>query len=60
MDGGFCLAAALPSPGFVDGAVPAPGRVRFYLVTAQAVVEGSRGLRSDGTPRPQAPSCAPP
>ena len=59
-NGGFCLAAALPDPEYVDEDALAAGHLRFYLVTAQGVQEGSRGFRSDGTPRPGAPSCASP
>jgi len=57
-DGGTCLATMLVSPLFADAAVLPPGQIRYYLVTQEAAVEGSRGLRSDGTQRIATPSCA--
>jgi hypothetical protein len=54
--GGVCLAAGLAVTSWEDPGPP-PGRVRYYLVTGRDVVEGSRGTRSDGTPRPAQPAC---
>jgi hypothetical protein len=58
--GGSCLAQLLASPVFSDPAPLLPRQVRFYLVTGEAAVEGSRGTRSDETARPSTPSCATP
>jgi hypothetical protein len=55
--GGTCLATLLVSPLFADMAVVPAGQVRYYLVTQEDAVEGSRGHRSDGTPRIATPSC---
>jgi len=57
--GGVCLAPGLAVTSYQDSGPP-PGRVRFYLVTGRDVVEGSRGTRSDGTPRPDQPACPSP
>ena len=59
-DGANCLAAFLATTSYTDVAPLPAGQIRFYLVTAQDVVEGSRGLRSDGTQRPAFPSCSSP
>jgi hypothetical protein len=59
-DGGTCLAVFLATTSHGDPALPPPGGIRYYLVTQQQAVEGSRGLRSDGTSRPQLPSCTSP
>jgi len=58
--GGACLAVFLATTSHADPAPLLPGRIRYYLVAAQQEVEGSRGLRSDGTPRPSLPSCTGP
>lgn len=59
-DGGACIAASLDATSFVDEQVLGPDARRFYLVTALAASgEGPRGWRSDGTPRPEVPSCLP-
>ncbi len=60
LSGGLCLAASLTAPTFTDGGSPPPGGIHFYLVTGEGAVEGSRGIRSDGAPRPSAPSCSGP
>jgi hypothetical protein len=60
IDGGACLAMLLGTPSYTDRDPLATGRIRYYLVTPQDAVEGSRGLRSDGTPRPADPSCSNP
>ena len=60
LDGGSCLATLLPGTSYVDAAALPPGGIRYYLVTEEDAVEGSRGRRSDGTPRIAAPSCANP
>ncbi|HEX5041383.1 MAG TPA: hypothetical protein VFV75_00660 [Candidatus Polarisedimenticolaceae bacterium] len=57
-DGGTCLATLLVSPAYAEVSSLPPGGIRYYLVTEEDAVEGSRGMRSDGTPRPSAPSCA--
>ena len=60
VDGGACIAASLQQTWFLDEQVLGPGAGRFYLVTALAATgEGPRGWRSDGTPRPDVPSCLP-
>ena len=56
-DGGTCLATLLVSPGYADVSTLPAGGIRYYLVTQEDAVEGSRGMRSDGTPRPATPSC---
>ena len=56
-DGGTCLATLLVSPVYADVSTLPPGGIQFYLVTQEAALEGSRGLRSDGTPRSATPSC---
>lgn len=58
--GGVCLASGLASPGFSDSGAPRAGEAWYYLVTGQGQAEGSRGFRSDGTPRPPSPSCTAP
>jgi hypothetical protein len=56
--GGICAAAGLAAPAWTDASGPVgPGAVRYYLVTGEDVVEGGRGLRSDGTERPAASAC---
>jgi hypothetical protein len=55
--GGSCLAAGLAEPILVESGSPPPGSIRYYLVTGMAAVEGSAGLRSDGTPRPVGGGC---
>jgi hypothetical protein len=56
-DVGSCLAVLAPDPSFLDTGTLPPGAIRYYLVTAEAVGEGSLGRRSDGSLRP-APACA--
>jgi hypothetical protein len=58
--GGLCLGSGLTNPFFTDPSPPAPGSIRFYLITGRAVLEGSAGLRSDGTPRPVGGACGGP
>jgi hypothetical protein len=57
---GFCLAAGLTNPTLTDPVLPSRGSIRFYLVTGSASLEGSAGLRSDGTPRPVGGGCGGP
>lgn len=56
-DGGFCLASALAVTTLTDSFLPAPGQVRYYVVTGMGVAEGSRGFTSAGVPLPSSPSC---
>jgi hypothetical protein len=58
-DGGDCLGASLDATYLVDERVLGPDTARFYLVVGSDAVEGPRGWRSDGTPRPDEPSCLP-
>jgi hypothetical protein len=58
VDGGTCLATMLAAPTWSDGGSLPAGWIRFYVVTEESVIEGSRGRRSDGTERPSAPACA--
>jgi hypothetical protein len=58
--GGSCLASGLTVPVFADPGLPPPGRIRYYLVAGEGSAEGSRGFRSDGTPRPSSPACGAP
>jgi len=55
--GGACLAWGLTSPSYSDAAPLPAGTVRYYLVTGSGAVEGSRGMRSDGSMRPATPAC---
>lgn len=57
VNGGVCLASGLSSPQTIETSILPPGGVRFYLVTGKGKIEGSRGLRSDGSPRPSLPAC---
>lgn len=59
-DGGFCLASDLAQESFSDPSIIPPGQIRFYLLTGIDVVEGSRGFRSDGAPRPSTVTCGDP
>lgn len=56
-DGGFCLASSLAVTTLTDLFVPSAGRVRYYLVTGQGVIEGSRGFNSAGVARPSGTPC---
>ncbi|MBP7149081.1 MAG: hypothetical protein KBD01_16250 [Acidobacteria bacterium] len=57
---GSCLQRGLTIATATETAVPAPGHGFFYLVTARNRLgeEGTKGSRSDGTPRPNPNPCS--
>ena len=55
-----CLVAETPNVSAIDGDVPAPGTVFYYVVSAvNACGESAAGTDPSGAPRFPAPSCGP-
>jgi hypothetical protein len=56
---GACLTSGLALPLATDAATPSSGQCYFYLVTAENRLseEGTLGMKSDGTPRPNTAPC---